>query len=293
MKILFIGCVESSYLLLEALLAANQEVVGVITKENSRLNADFADLTPLCEKYKVPCCYVNNVNEEKSLQFIQKVKPEIGFCFGWSQLLAQETLNSFPKGVLGFHPAALPYNKGRHPIIWALVLGLSRTASSFFEMNLGADTGAIVSQVPIPIAYEDDARSLYDKIMEQAVKQELHLVKAYETNTVQKVFQTGEGNSWRKRSKADGRIDFRMSSLAIYNLVRGLTRPYVGAHIEYEGREYKVWKVKELKMSGAENLEPGLVLSVNEDGTIDVKAYDHVIRLIEFEKIPVQKGSYL
>ena len=30
-------------------------------------------------------------------------------------------------GVIGYHPAELPKNRGRHPLIWALVLGLKKT----------------------------------------------------------------------------------------------------------------------------------------------------------------------
>ena len=35
-------------------------------------------------------------------------------------------------GVLGFHPSELPKNRGRHPLIWALALGLKKSASTFF-----------------------------------------------------------------------------------------------------------------------------------------------------------------
>ena len=35
-------------------------------------------------------------------------------------------------GVLGYHPSFLPFNKGRHPLIWAKVLGLKKTGSTFF-----------------------------------------------------------------------------------------------------------------------------------------------------------------
>ena len=47
---------------------------------------------------------------------------------------------------MGYHPAELPYNRGRHPIIWALALGLKSTASTFFYMKEGADDGDIISQ---------------------------------------------------------------------------------------------------------------------------------------------------
>ena len=69
-----------------------------------------------------------------------------------------------PRGVIGYHPAALPANRGRHPIIWALVLGLSEIASTFFRMDTGADTGPIIDQEPVPIDDDDDAGFTTERI---------------------------------------------------------------------------------------------------------------------------------
>lgn len=294
MKILFIGCVESSYRLLEILLQNHKDVAGVITKEKSDFNSDFCDLLPLCKQYKIPYQCVRNVNDADSISFIREVKPDICFCFGWSQLLKDNLISLFPMGAVGFHPAALPYNRGRHPLIWALALGLEKTASSFFMLNAEADKGEIVSQRSVEITYEDDARTLYDKVMAVAVNQEVELVKAFETGTVSCIPQSsGEGNSWRKRGKADGTIDWRMSSRSIYNLVRSLTKPYVGAHFVYAGREYKVWKVKEINTQDMQNLEPGKVIAVNADGTIDIKAGDGGIRLLDCDTFEIEAGDYI
>lgn len=294
MKILFIGCVKSSYMLLLKLINENKNVVGVITKENSTFNADFIDLSSLCKKNNIPYHYVKNINDSDSLEFIDSLSPEICYCFGWSQLLKEELINVFPKGVVGFHPAALPANRGRHPLIWALALGLEETASTFFMINAGADEGAIVSQKKVKITYEDDANTLYNKVLNVAVEQEIEFTESFENNTVALFPQNPEeGNSWRKRGKADGRIDWRMSSRSIYNLVRSLTKPYVGAHFVYDERDYKVWKVKELKIDGLTNIEPGKVLAVNNDGTIDVKVADGAVRLIDFEKLQIAGGDYI
>lgn len=294
MKILFIGCVKSSYMLLLKLINENKNVVGVLTKENSTFNADFIDLSSLCKKNNIPYHYVKNINDSDSLEFIDSLSPEICYCFGWSQLLKEELINVFPKGVVGFHPAALPANRGRHPLIWALALGLEETASTFFMINAGADEGAIVSQKKVKITYEDDANTLYNKVLNVAVEQEIEFTESFENNTVALIPQNPEeGNSWRKRGKADGRIDWRMSSRSIYNLVRSLTKPYVGAHFVYDERDYKVWKVKELKIDGLTNIEPGKVLAVNNDGTIDVKVADGAVRLIDFEKLQIAGGDYI
>lgn len=294
MKILFIGCVESSYKLLEVLLREHKDVAGVITKERSDYNTDFRDLAPLCRIYKIPVCYVNNINDAESISFARGVGADICFCFGWSQLLREELIGLFPKGIIGFHPAALPYNRGRHPLIWALALGLKETASTFFMIDAGADTGDIVSQRIVGINYEDDAGTLYEKVMAMAVKQEIELVRNLEEGSLNRISQELKaGNYWRKRGKADGMIDWRMSSRSIYNLVRSLTEPYIGAHFVYAGKEYKVWKTEEINADGIENFEPGKVIAINADGTIDVKAGEGGIRLLRFDTFEVAVGDYI
>lgn len=294
MRILFIGCVQSSYLLLKDLIELGADIVGVITKKESKVNADFVDLGILCREKQIAYIYVNNINDEDSVNFIQSVNPEIGFCFGWSQLIKREVMQKVENGIIGFHPAALPQNKGRHPIIWALVLGLKRTASTFFLMDESADGGKIVSQVPVAIEYEDDAGTLYDKIMKTAEVQLREIYGKVKDGTIfQQLKENSGGNVWRKRGKTDGEINWKMSGYAIYNLVRGLTRPYVGAHFVYKEKEYKVWKVQEVKVENIENIEPGKVLAVYEDGTFDVKVYDEVIRIMECDAIQVTAGEYL
>ncbi len=294
MRVLFIGCVESSYRLLEKLIDLQADVVGVITKEESNFNSDFRDLTPLCEKAGIPTFVVKNINDDESIEFINSRKSEVGFCFGWSQLIKEKVINLFPNGVIGFHPAALPNNRGRHPIIWALALGLKETASTFFMITAGVDEGDIISQVSISIDYEDDAQSLYGKIMDVAILQEEKFLKELEEGTLNRIPQgTNIGNSWRKRSKLDGQIDWRMSSRSIYNLVRALTKPYVGAHFVFNEKEYKVWKVSEISAEGFENIEPGKVISINDDGTIDLKTGEGGVKLIEFDEIEIDKGEYI
>lgn len=120
MRAILIGCVESSAIFLQTLLEIKANIIGVITKKKSRFNADFVDLADIAEKNKVTYLYVENINDQSTIDFIKNLKPDIGFCLGWSQLLKKEILHLFPHGVVGFHPAALPWNRGRHPLIWAL-----------------------------------------------------------------------------------------------------------------------------------------------------------------------------
>ena len=293
MKILFIGTVEFSKIALQKLIELNAQVVAVCTKEKSEFNSDFADLRPLCEKNKIPFKLVNDINSKDNYNWIKSLNPDIIFCFGWSNLLKKNILTLTPMGVLGFHPSKLPKNRGRHPLIWALALGLKKSASTFFFMDEGIDSGEILSQKDFDILSTDDAQILYDKFVNIALLQIEEFLPQLEKKTYQTIKQNDEvSNIWRKRAKIDGQIDFRMGSRAMYNLVRALTKPYVGAHINYKDKEIIVWKV-EIIENKQYNIESGKVLDISEDKIL-VKTYDGAIKIIhhEFKKLP-NVGEYL
>jgi len=293
MKILFIGTVEFSYKALKKLIELNAEIVGVCTKNKSDFNSDFADLTPLCKQADVPIKYLDDVNSSQNIEWVRGLSPDIIFCFGWSNLIKKDLLGLPKMGVVGYHPALLPKNRGRHPLIWALALGLNISGSTFFFMTEGADDGDILSQEKVEILYEDDAKSLYDKVSNIALRQIETFLPKLQNNSFEIIKQKNDlANVWRKRGKVDGRIDFRMTSRAIYNLVRALTKPYVGAHVEYNGQDISIWKVEEVEFD-QNNIEFGKVLENNGKSFI-VKTYDKAIRIIDhdFKELP-KVGEYL
>jgi methionyl-tRNA formyltransferase len=293
MRVVLIGSVEFSLRSLERLISIDADLVGVCAKESSSFNSDFSDLKPLCDVNTIPCLYVNDINSKESVGWIESLNPDVIFCFGWSSLIKERVLNIAPMGVIGYHPAKLPKNRGRHPLIWALALGLEKSASTFFFMDKGADTGDILSQVDFEISYQDDARNLYDKVVNIALIQIEGFIPALEKGTYTRNKQNEkESNGWRKRNELDGEIDFRMNSRSIYNLTRALTKPYVGAHIKFNETNYSVWKVKESN-DFQENIEPGKVLRVF-DKIFVVKSYDGAIEIIEhdFKEMP-KVGEYL
>jgi methionyl-tRNA formyltransferase len=295
MRIVYIGSVIFSASALEKLISVGAEVVGVVSKKESTFNSDFFDLSSIAQTNEIPFHYTANINSFETISWIKQFNADVVFCFGWSNLIKKEILEIARLGVIGFHPTLLPYNKGRHPLIWAKVLGLEKTGSTFFFMDEGADSGDILSQKEFPINFDDDASVLYKKMIDTALIQidDFHL--KLKNGTFLKTPQDKiVGNNWRKRSIKDGLIDFRMSSLMICNLVKALTKPYVGAHLEFSNSEIKVWEVELNKFDVTQsNIEPGKVLNVIDD-KIEVKTGDSAIWLInhEFTELP-KIGSYI
>lgn len=284
MKILFIGAVQFSKEALLVSLQSNAEVVGVCTLSESSFNSDHCDLSLVAESYEIPVHYVKNINSSETLNWINDKEPDIIFCFGWSRLLKNEILNVAPMGVVGFHPALLPQNRGRHPIIWALALGLSETGSTFFFMDEGADTGDILSQEKIKILPEDNAGSLYQKVTDMALGQIKKIIPMLKAGQFERLKQNhSKSNYWRKRGIQDGKIDWRMNAETVHNLVRALSKPYIGAHFSYEEKTFKVWESSITKEKFPNNIEPGKILKISPSEMI-VKCGTGALSLTSFDE---------
>ena len=293
MRIVFVGAVEFSLRALECLFALDAEIVGVCTLQESKFNADHVDLSSFSDAHGIPSFYVDDINSTETLNWIRDKAPDVILCFGWSRLIEQDLLDLAHMGVVGFHPAALPANRGRHPIVWALVLGLKKTASTFFFMDAGADSGDILSQQEILIAEQDDARALYDKVIQTALTQIAEFLPKLANGSFQRIKQNEQfANVWRKRSSADGKIDWRMSAQSIHNLVRGLAAPYVGAHFLVDGKEIKVWKTA-IVMDMPNNVEAGKVLLQTNSKLVVKCGVDAISLLVTQPEFKANVGSYL
>lgn len=295
MRVLYIGCVESSRVFLETVLQVpGAEVVGILTRRQSAFNSDFVSLADIAKRYQIPCAYQEETTEENLLSWMRNLHADILYCFGWSYLLSEDAIRTARLGGVGYHPAALPANRGRHPIIWALALGLPQTASTFFFLDEKADSGDILSQQSVDITDEDDAASLYEKLMEIGKQQVRQFTKALIDGTHTRMPQdSSHTNIWRKRGHKDGIIDWRMPARGIYNLVRALTHPYVGASFLYNGEEKKVWKAAVVDEETAmKNIEPGRIIKLSADG-MDVQCGAGIVRLLVWDEFPAREGECL
>lgn len=190
LRIGFIGCVKSSRAFLEVLIGMSEkDVCAVVTKQASKVNADFSDLTDICQLNSISYHYESVDQRYLSAEFLENYQLDLIYRFGWSYLL-DDTALSIPKiGVIGFHPAQFPINRGRHAIIWALALGLKETASTFFKIDSFADSGPIISQHMVDIMPEDKASDLYQRILDIAAEQERHFHYSFSISKLNLLFK--------------------------------------------------------------------------------------------------------
>lgn len=296
MRIVFLSNVNFGVDVLSTLKLKNTiTIAGIITtKSDIYKNSDFSDLSKALKQTHVPVHYTTDINAKETIDWLSSVSCDLLVCVGWSRILGKNIL-SIPKfGVIGYHPSLLPKNAGRHPIIWAIALGLRWTGSSFFMMDELIDHGHIISQRRVRIPRKYKARDLYARLVKVASLQLKDLLSDFnwsESNNL-KVSKKSNGNTWRKRSIGDGQIDWRMNSNSIVNLSKALSAPYGSASFVYNGQEYRVLEIKKAKCL-AKNVEPGKVIK-NDGGSFIVKCGKGAVRIIMTEPgLVARRGDYL
>jgi methionyl-tRNA formyltransferase len=291
MRIVFIGTVDFSLSCLQSMLERKARVVGVFTqsREQARFNADWADLSPLCRMYQVPVFHFHKISDPETMGKIHDLRPEIIFVLGFSQLLPPDFLCIPPMGVIGSHPSLLPENRGRHPLIWALVKGLKKSGLTLFYIDEGVDSGDIAQQREFPIEITDTAKTLYEKIKRLGAEMVRELIISLEKGEAARIPQDHSKATYlRKRNKEDGLIHWEEGSLKAYNLIRALTLPYVGAHTFWKGKEIKIWGALPPgwgRSGNGQSHEPGEIISAGNEG-LAVWAQDDTLLIKDLEIDP-------
>ena len=286
-RIVYFGASNYSLYFLKNLKKQNIDIAGVCSIQiNKGFLTDCIDLSNYAKKNQIITKRWTSNNSKQIINWIKKIKPDYIFCIGWPYLLNSQILKLPKFFCVGFHPTKIPENRGRHPIIWSIILKLKKIYPSFFIMTKKPDFGPVISQIEIKIKKNTTSTNLYKFMIKKSFQQSVSLMsrlKRYNRinlNDWLKKNRKNEGNLLRKRNYKDGIVDWRMSSESINNLVNALKYPYPVASFFYKNKEFKLKKVKIVKCKLS--LEPGKIISVKNKKPV-IKTGDSAIQLLDFK----------
>ena len=112
-------------------------------------------------------------------------------------------------------------------------------------MDEGVDTGNILLQKEIPLAENEIATTLYDKVNQAHIELVAKCMQSMKEGNLEGQRQDeSKATYWPGRKPEDGRITSDMTVEEVDRLVRATTRPYPGAFIEKEGDKIIIWAGK-------------------------------------------------
>jgi methionyl-tRNA formyltransferase len=194
-------------------------------------------------------------------------------------ILPQAVLDIAPRGALNIHASLLPRWRGAAPIQRALLAGDSRTGISIMQMDAGLDTGPVLMQRDLPIAADDDAQSLQDKLAALGAEMIVAALGEIARGRSLAVAQSAAGVTYaHKIGKADSTIDWKAPAAQVERAVRAL-RPAPGAATVLRNSPLKIWRAGVAEARGA----PGSVLEASAAGIV-VACGNGALRVTELQR---------
>jgi methionyl-tRNA formyltransferase len=244
-KVVFLGSQEIGARCLEVIVRSPHEVVGVATFRPEAHETWTDDVARVADAHGLPRLRGRRFRTRKAVDALRALAPDILFAIGWRWILPPEVLAIPPRGCLGIHGSLLPRLRGFAPVNWALIRDEPRTGPTLFHFDEGMDTGDVVGQRPFDLTDADDAGTVRARLVEAAVALLEEHLPGLAAGTAPRTPQREEDATYGpQRTPADGRIDWSRDARAIFNWVRGQTRPYPGAFTALGGRTVRVWAVR-------------------------------------------------
>lgn len=237
------------------------------------------------------------LKDEETSRFFAENTFDLGISMGWQRLVPAQVLNRFSVGVFGFHGncAYLPFGRGRSPLNWSIILGDSRFNLNLFQYDENADSPNIFANEMCAITPHDTVRTMQYKNMLVSKRLIAKLVKAYQQGTVSVNRASKDFDSWYgKRTAADGLLDFHDRTRNLYNLIRGVTRPFPGAYCYCGGKKVTVWSAHPFdEMLDFSMYAPGEIVDIF-DGQLIVRTVDGSLLIEDYTcEIKLRPGMVL
>lgn len=246
-RIVFMGTPEFAVASLRALVEEGNEVVGVVTTPDKPVGRHGSRLQPSPVKcfaleQGLPVLQPEKLRDPAFLQALSAWRADLQVVVAF-RMLPEVVWAMPPLGTFNLHASLLPQYRGAAPINWAIINGETRTGVTTFLLDQQIDTGRILLQESTPIAPDDTAGTLHDRLMQMGaalVCRTVDLLRAGRATPVEQK-PVGELRAAPKLFRDTCRIDWSQSAEQVRNFIRGLS-PYPGAWTELGEGQLKVYE---------------------------------------------------
>jgi methionyl-tRNA formyltransferase len=219
------------------------------------------------------------LRDAPGLARIAAARPDALVVAAYGLILPPAVLDAARYGAINIHASLLPRWRGAAPIQRTLMAGDRETGITIMRMDAGLDTGPLLAQERVPIADEDDAQTLHDRLAPLGARMIVVALSDLAAGRAHAVPQPETGATYaRKITKSDEQIDWQADAVAIERLVRAL-RPHPGAATRRRGEVLKIWAVRCEPIRGT----PGTVLQAGNDGIV-VACGNGSVRVLELQR---------
>lgn len=232
MKIVFMGTPEFSVPTLEMLAGSGHTVTAVFTQpDRPRGRGKKLLPTPVKECAQAhgipvyqPLSLRRGDDAAEAIWILRDLLPDLIVVIAYGQILPKEILELPRYGCINLHASLLPRWRGAAPIQRAILAGDAESGVTAMQMAEGLDTGDMLHSVRIPIAKDETADSLHDRLSALSAEVLRETLAKLEAGTLTAVPQGEENVCYAEKITKDmSRLDFSQPAAEIDRIIRGVT----------------------------------------------------------------------
>lgn len=253
LRIVFMGTPDFAVASLDKLLAAGCNIIAVVTAPDKAAGRGMQLQQSAVKKYAVEkgltVLQPEKLKDPIFLEQLRSLNADLQVVVAF-RMLPELVWNMPPMGTINLHGSLLPQYRGAAPINWAIINGEKETGVTTFKLQQEIDTGNILLSEKIPIAADETAGELHDRMKETGAALLLQTVQGIAAGSLKDTPQVADNQAALKHAPriftATCLINWDKPVQEVYDLIRGLS-PYPGAYTLFRGKTLKIFKAEKIE----------------------------------------------
>lgn len=268
LKIVFAGTPDFAAKHLAALLSSEHQVIAAYTQPDrpsgrgKKLTA--SPVKTLALEHNIPVFQPENFKSEEAKAELKALNADIMVVVAYGLLLPQEVLDTPRLGCINVHGSILPRWRGAAPIQRSIWAGDKETGVTIMQMDIGLDTGDMLSIARLPIEDTDTSATMYQKLADLGPNA---LVECLNDIAQGKAIATPQDNEHanyaKKLSKEEAKIDWALDASHLERCIRAFN-PWPMSHFSLGEHTIKVWQASTESYQGSK--VPGTIIKADKTG---------------------------
>lgn len=245
-RVIFAGTPDFAAAALTAIAQAGFDIPLVLTQpdrpKGRGLQLQASPVKQAAQTLGLPVAQPETLKNNEIQEQLREQNADIMVVAAYGLLLPADILTIPRLGCLNIHASLLPRWRGAAPIQRAIEAGDSETGICIMQMDAGLDTGDIISRHICPIAPDDTAQTLHDKLMTLGAQAIVADLQQYTERQAEP--QTENGITYaHKIHPSHAQIDWTQAAAAIERQIRAF-HPTPVARTTWRGQMLKIWSAQ-------------------------------------------------
>lgn len=283
MRVILCGKNATAVRALEILVKRGDQVLVVAVHGDDGRDGWQPSLAAAADRLGAAWVAPRRVNAPDATAQLAAFSPDRLVSIQYDQILRREFFAAIGCPCLNLHFALLPRHRGVAPIAWALLEGDREAGVTLHHMVVDIDGGDVIAQRAVPIAPEDTAREVYDRVCDASVRLFAESHPFPDALLAQRRAQDARGACYHRQGDFDfsqRRVPWKRPAEELQRWLRAMIFPPMQRPEFTTGRR----RLEVVRVAGAiggpTSAPPGTVVAASDAG-LEVAAGDRTLWLRE------------